>query len=321
MNTKTRKHLERDDRNQIEILLYKKYKQKEIAFVLGYTESTISREIQRHRCQDEIYRASVAQHKADIKRRNSKYQGMKIQQDTTLQERIVTALQSHQSPDGIAGRLGGITAKSIYKWLYSIYGQQYCKLLCTKRYKAKKRRSAVALRQMIQEATSIHERIDSPYLFEGDLFVSPTKQGHSTSVAIFVHRQSQYITAYKMDNRRPNTMVKVVNRFVKNIRVDSITFDRGIENKYHREFPVPSYFCDPHSPWQKPYVENNIGLLRKWFVPKKTDLRCMTQKQLQWYISIVNRKWRKSLGYMSAEEKAKECGIFKSKRIAIEGII
>jgi transposase, IS30 family len=304
-----RRHIQRNDRNQIEILLRKGYTQIDIALVLEFNKSTISREIMRHSCSTGQYKASVAQHKSDIKRRNSKYQGMKIQQDTQLQKNIVTALQSHQSPGGIAGRLGSISTPSIYKWLYSIYGQQYCKLLCFQRYKPRKRKWAHAKREMIPNAVSVRERPVTGVHWEGDLFVSSSKLPHSVSVAVIVEQSTQYMKAIKIPNRKPSTMVRAVQNLVHGIVCTDITFDRGIENKYHREFPVPSYFCDPHAPWQKPHVENNIGLLRKLFVPKKTNLACMKRKDLQRYVTIVNRKWRKSLGYMSAEEKARECGI------------
>jgi IS30 family transposase len=306
-----RRHLQRNDRNQIEILLGRGYMQKEIATVLEFNKSSISKEIRRHSCTDGYYRAKVAQHKADIKRRNSKYQGMKIQKDTQLQENIVTALQSHQSPDAIAGRIGGISTPSIYKWLYSIYGQQYCKLLCFQRYKPRKRKWVRTKREMIPHAVSAGERPVAGIHWEGDLFVSSSKLPHSVSVAVIVEQSTQYIKAIKIPNRKPSTMVHAVQNLIQGIVCTDITFDRGIENKYHTEFPVPSYFCDPHAPWQKPHVENNIGLLRKLFVSKKTNLACMKRKDLQKYVTIVNRKWRKSLGYMSSEEKARECGIIK----------
>ena len=311
----TYKHLDRHDRNQIEILLIRGYVQKDIAQVLKVHPSTVSREIKKYSCSDGTYRASVAQHKADIRRRNSKFCSMKIQNDTELKKNIITALEQHQSPQGISVRLGDISHVSIYKWLYSSWGQQYCRYLCSKRYRKKRRRTNKSKREMIQNAVSIHERPNRGVHLEGDLFVSPRKYGHSVSVAVLVDPVTQYIWAVKIPNRKPSTMVSYVNEILKDIQIDSITWDRGIENKYHEQFNTKSYFCDPRAPWQKPHVENNIGLLRKWFVPKQTDLRCMTQKQLDRYVCIVNEKWRVSRGGKSARELLMESDILKSKKL------
>ena len=89
--------------------------------------------------------------------------------------------------------------------------------------------------------------------------------------------------------------------------------DKGLENKDHGQFGIPAYFADPHSPWQKPHVENNIGLLRRWFIKKGTNLQTVSDQQLQEYLHILNGKYRKSLGYQSAYEVAIKRGIIQQK--------
>ena len=233
---------------------------------------------------------------------------MKIQSDTALKEKIVFALKEYQSPQAIAGRYGDISHVSIYRWLYSSWGQKYCRYLCTRKYKPRKQRKSNHGREMIPNAVSVHERPAEGVHLEGDLFVS----SHNTvSVAVLVEPESQYVWAVKIPNRKPSTMVSHINEILKDIQIDSITWDRGIENKYHEQLQVPSYFCDPHAPWQKPHVENNIGLLRKWFVPKRTNLDCMKQTDLDRYVCIVNEKWRVSRGGRSARELIMESGILQ----------
>ena len=104
-------------------------------------------------------------------------------------------------------------------------------------------------------------------------------------------------------------MAHAVLKITSDIVIDDLTLDNGIENRDHHLFGVPTYFADPYSPWHKPHVENNIGLLRKWFIPKKTNLKLVSESQLQEYLHILNSKYRKSLGYKSAYEVAYERGI------------
>ena len=106
-------------------------------------------------------------------------------------------------------------------------------------------------------------------------------------------------------------MTQGVRRVITKIDIDDLTLDNGIENRDHEQFGVNTYFADPYSPWHKPHVENNIGLLRKWFIPKGTNLKKITEKQLQKCLHILNNKYRKSLGYRTAYEVAFERGIIK----------
>ena len=203
-----------------------------------------------------------------------------------------------------------VSAKSIYRWLYSCWGQAYCKYLCTKRYKRKKQTKKTK-REMIPHRISIHQRPEQGIHAEGDLFVSPLKTGTKRSGAVICVPSSKLLVGTMINNKKPASMKQAVNQAILKIEINDLTLDNGIENKDHEQFEIPAFFADPHSPWQKPHVENSIGLLRKWFIPKKTDLKNVSEKQLQQYFHILNNKYRKSLGYKSAYEVSLQYGIIQ----------
>lgn len=316
------RHLNQSDRDRIQALLGSGHKQEEIAEILDFDPGAISREINRRKTKDGRYISAVAQHKAGVKRSNSKAQGMKIEAHPELRERIIRELsgKQHRSPDEIAGRmeLEGVepraSAKSIYRWLYSRWGQQYCRYLCTKRYKKRKQKKKTK-REMIPNRRSIHIRPIGGIHAEGDLFVSPTKTGTQRSGAVFVIPDTKLAVGTMIENKKPASFRQAVTKINYEINIDDLTLDNGIENREHEQFGVDAYFCDPHSPWQKPHVEGFIGLERRWFLPKKTDLKNVTEEEFQEHLYILNNKYRKSLGYHSAYEVSLERGIIQKKSV------
>lgn len=316
------RHLNQYDRDRIEALLNSGHKKKEVANIIGVDKGTISREINKRKRKNGVYDAVNAQLKANIKRSNSKYQGMKIEKYPVLKARVIKELAEYRSPDEIAGRMKKekisprINANAIYKWLYTVYGESYCKYLCAKRHRKKKRKEKTK-RVMIPDKISINKR---PFgatnktrygHYEGDTIVAPKKSGNTTSVAVAVERKINFIIGTKIPSLSPVYMKEAVNSMNEKVHISSISLDSGIENRYHQQFDMNTYFCDPHSPWQKPHVENNIGLLRRWFMKKGTDFANISEEQLQKYISILNNKYRKSLGYKSAYEAALEHDIMR----------
>lgn len=310
------RHLNQFDRDRIEALLEAGHQQEEIAKILKVDAGTVSREIKRRGRESGRYEAAVAQHKADVKRSSSKYQGMKIEQYPELKKQIIEGLKKHRSPDEMAGRMREehqrprVGANAIYKWLYSAYGQGCCRYLCAKRYRRKKQKRT-AKREMIPNRISLKQRPGNGEHAEGDLFVSPIKSGAQQSGAIICVPSAQLLIGRMIENKKPATMARAVRTITSDVLIDDITMDNGIENKQHEQFGLPAYFTDPYSPWQKPHVENSIGLLRRWFIPKKTNLRTISNAQLQDYLHILNGKYRKSLGYLSAYEVAIERGIIQ----------
>ena len=85
----------------------------------------------------------------------------------------------------------------------------------------------------------------------------------------------------------------------------SITFDNGTEFASHyklRKQPgISTYFCDPHSPWQKGGVENAIGRLRR-YLPRKTNLNTLSPRQIIAVARRYNHTPRRCLDFQTPAE-------------------
>ncbi|MEK7597992.1 MAG: IS30 family transposase [Patescibacteria group bacterium] len=316
-------HVNQKKRDRIESLLDGGAKQCEIAKILKVDKSTISRELRRKR-KNGRYDADVAEHKASVKRGNSKYQGMKIEAHKELKKMITGGLKAKRSPDEIAGRMKvekirpRVGANAIYKWLYSAFGQRYCRYLCTQRWRRKPRTKNKTVRHIIPNMARI-EALPKGAVnrtryghYETDTFVSPRKSGAKTSGAVSCEKKSKLVLGRKIPDMRPESMRRAMKSIGSKVNMKTTTMDRGIENTRHGDWGVAAYCCDPSSPWQKPLVEGTIGLLRRWFWPKGTNLSKVSGREFRKNIKIINNKYRKSLRYRSALEVAEKHGILKS---------
>lgn len=315
--------MDQNDRDRIEALLKAKHRQEEIAEVLKVDKGTVSREIPKRSGKNGRYEATSAQVKASVRRSNSKYQGMKVEKYPELREYLISQLKEYRSPDEIAGRMKAekqknrVGTNAIYRWLYSAQGQPYAKYLCTRRYHRKKQKQSTTKRTMIPNRIGIALRPlgatnKTRYgHFEGDTIVAPKKADNTESIAIAVERITKLLVGAKIPSLSPIHMQAAVESMNTGVHIKSLTMDNGIENRSHESWNIPVFFADPHAPWQKPLVENNIGLLRRWFMKKGTDFKKIPESLLQEYFSIINHKYRKSLHYKSAYEVALLHGIIQ----------
>lgn len=310
------RHLTDRDRDRIQALRESGHTRKEISGVLFVTPGTVSRELKRNPTRVGRYVANRAQADAEEKRSHSKRPGMKIEANPDLKRYIISQLQCLRSPDEIAGHMRRVGAtprvgtNAIYKWLYSEDGKPYCKYLCTRKLR-KKRQSRALKKVFIPARISLRERPDSPDLVhsERDLFVSPTKLHSRPCGLLIVVPDAKLFAGSILPNRESTVVCTSAKNHFESVHVDTSLADNGIENVRHKEIGVPSYYCDKGSPWQKPHVEGGIGLVRRWFLPKGTNLADISDATFQSQLHLLNHKYRRSLGYRSAYEVALERGI------------
>jgi len=310
------RHIRDGDRDRIQALRDEWHSQKSIAAILGVSKSAISRELSRNPTRTGRYVADRARAHAENRRSNSKYPGMKIEAHPELKRYVISQLTRLRSPDEIAGHLkrNGVIPRvgtnAIYRWLYHEEGQPFCRYLCTRRTQ-NTRQKREPKRALIPNRIPLSERPDASGLIhaERDLFVSPTRSHVRSAGLLIVVPGVKFLAGSILPNRESATVMASAKRHFRRIRVDTCIADNGIENVAHAMTGIPTYFCDRGAPWQKPNVEGGIGLIRRWFLPKGTDLSRIPDEVFQSQLHLLNSKYRKSLGYRSAYEVAVERGI------------
>lgn len=305
-------HFRRSDRHELSILQKKGYSLREIAKELGKHPSSVSRELRRnHRKVDHTYIAQKAHHKAYVRRKYSKYQGMKIREHPELEQYAKEKLPLGWAPDKIAGRWKEdhsdsitLSAHAIYKWLYSPYGQAYCTYLYSRQYRRRRKKYRHEAHQIIKNRVSIEER---PLIinerkefghFEADT-MGRSRSSSLQTLDVLRERVSRYLMGKKV--ARPAYAMNGFKETLAGQSVRSVTFDNGVENVRHEELNVSTYFCHPYSSWEKGSVENGIGIIRR-SIPKGADLKDYSDADIQAIFDRINNIPLRCLRYKTPKE-------------------
>jgi len=303
----------------IKILLDKGYSLRAIARSMGRGHNTISYEVKTN--GGELgYNPVNANIYARTRKKDTRREWSKIEHNTELKAYIILGLKKHWNPDEISGRMKKekkpwyASKTAIYDWLRTIYGQQYCVHLYSGRYHQKKRGKKTD-RVMIKDRIGIEERFlgaDNRTRYghwENDTIVS--RKGCSGGLSTGMERKGRLVTATVVKSLSTFEHMEVVRTQTEKYKTLSVTFDNGIENKNHESLGVPTFFCEPYASWQKGGVENANKMIRRYF-PKGTNFRTISQKRVDEVVCIINSKPRKILGYKTALEVARACGMIKN---------
>ena len=186
--------------------------------------------------------------------------------------------------------------------------------LRTRRLQRRKRRRAgerqqrftTPMRPLTERSAGAADRSEAGH-WEGDLIVG---EFNGSAIGTLVERVTRYTMVVHLDGARTSEQVKTAitgrfNELPVHLRL-SLTWDQGIEMARHHEFTeatgIPVFFCEPHSPWQRPSNENTNGLLRGYF-PKSTDLYQHSPERLAEVEKELNERPRKTLGWDSPQQR------------------
>jgi transposase, IS30 family len=334
-------HIKKAERLEIYILLNKGYSCRDIGMVLGRSHTSIGHEISSNAVHGE-YDPYKADTKAKVRRKKSKYQGMKVRGKPAVEAYVKHYLKKGWTPEQIAGRLKEtdthipyVSHMAIYKWLYSAWGQPYCEYLISQRARPRKRRKKKTKRTLIPNRVGIEKRpIEANNRevfghFEGDTVVSGKRYG-STSITVVQERKARYAKLRKIHNLKPATNNRAIYSMTRKLkRFETFTLDNGVENTKHeklaKKLDIAIYFCDPYSSWQKGGVENLNKLIRR-FIPKGCDIAQFSHQQIAAIEDKLNNTPRKCLNYKTPYEVMIENNLLSTNEKpapsgAIEGLM
>jgi transposase, IS30 family len=322
------RYLSLAEREEIALGLARKLPQAEIARRLGRPASTVSREIARNSTRGRYrYRAVAAQGRAEERARRPK--PAKLAVNGELRGWVQRKLEQDWSPEEISARLVlefpddpemRVSHETIYQALY-VQGRgelrrELARHLRTGRALRKPRRKEGERRGRIPGMVMIADRPPEaedravPGHWEGDTIAG---RAGKSQIGTLVERSTRFtmlvpLPGGKSADAFADALIPVIAGLPGALR-RSLTWDQGTEMHQHARIAVAAdceiYFCDPHSPWQRPSNENTNGLLRQYF-PKGTDLSAHSPQHLRDIADKLNGRPRKVLGWKTPAEAMAE---------------
>ena len=320
------RYLSLAEREEVAVGLAQGLGVREIARRLGRAASTVSREVARNSTRGR-YRAVAAQLRAEERARRPKpaklavcaelraWVQQKLQEDWSPEQ--VSAWLRREFPDRAEMR---VSHEAIYQALYvqgrGALRRELVRHLRTGRALRKPRRKEGERRGRIPGMVNVSQRPPEagdravPGHWEGDMIDGKAGKSH---VGTLVERSTRFtmlvpLPGGKSADAFADALTPVIAGLPDALR-RSLTWDQGKEMGAHRQIAVAAdceiYFCDPHSPWQRPSNENTNGLLRQYF-PKGTDLSVHSPQHLQAVADKLNGRPRKTLGWKTPAEAMAE---------------
>jgi transposase, IS30 family len=315
--------LTQDDRIAIADGLHAGDAVKVIAARLGKGYQSVYREIARNSKPDGGYQPWWAHNRAFQQRQRPK--PAKLDVSPQLRRLVLAKLALRWSPQQISRYLHRtypddasmrLSAEAIYQGLFAgRLGKKQGKLRTGRVVRRRQRRGVAPpnkiknMRLISHRPAEVRDRAIAGH-WEGDLIIGKYGSVRGPSaIGTLVERTSRYLVLVQLPQgyKAPqmcDALIAACAGIPPALR-KTLTWDQGREMAMHEQTEAATgwriYFCDPHSPWQRPTNENTNGLLRQYF-PKHTDLSVHSSRDLHAVARQLNQRPRIVLGDRTPEE-------------------
>lgn len=299
----------------------------EIAQTFHRPKSGIWYELTKRR-KGRKYDAEYARHLNYVRMRSGRTVGKKIALHPDLRRFVEAALMDDQAPEEISKRLKHIekqlayvSAFAIRRYIKSVYGRRIewhrSKIFKKKRRRVAARKRIEGKRMISKRPSKINKRWGLGHM-EGDFIVS----GKSGKGMVFALRDRK-VRMNLLEKILP-VSVRAVDRALGRMKqrypeIQTLTFDNDIlfleHKKLEKKYQVNIYFCFPHSPWQKPSIENLNKILRR-YIPKSSDISKYSRRFIAKLEAKLNRKFMDCLGSLTPDEAYEKEKKQKQRRMA-----
>lgn len=288
---------------------------RDIAGTLDRSVSTISDEIARNKVRG-TYDAKKAAHKAYVRRKYAKYQGMKIVEHQELRKRVEALLLEGRSPESIAGRitrkerhLPSISGDSIERFLKSVHGRK----IESKRNKQKakrkwrkKRKKVTQLedRKFIDVRPRIIDRrgrvgdAESDFIVSGQDGTGILLTTTDRKLRVSFIEQILIVTIPEVER----ACLRIKKRYPE---WRTMTTDNDLLWRHHKRLEkllgVTIYFCHSYHSWEKGTIENTNGEVRV-DIPKGSDISKYSKRDVQRVETRLNDRFMECLGFATPQE-------------------
>ena len=317
-------HFSIEERESLQYMWWERKSIRATAKALNRSPSSVSRELKRNFPVERRQYTPRMAHARALAKRKSRGRTDRLKNET-IRNYVIEHLKKGWSPEQIAGRLSdeylnySISHEAIYQYIYAqVHRDGYgtlrpkCEDLrpyLKRRHKRRGQRGMRAVQRVfrpkgpsIDDRPAIVERRNRVGDWESDSIAS---KDNAPGLNSLVERKTGLIFLTKLKDKTAAATAEAITLRFSKTPCYTLTIDNGSENQNWQEIEkaigAKCFYTNPYHYWERGTNENTNGLVR-WYFPKGTDFRTISEEEIRAVEYALNTRPRKRLGWKTPLE-------------------